>query len=318
MAAPIPIRAWHWVGFVLAILVCVGLDLGWFHRAARVVKMRQALRWSGIWLLLALVFAGILAQWRSEEESLQFLAGYLVEYSLSLDNVMAIAVIFASFGVAAEHQHRVLSLGIIGALLMRGVMIAAGAALLQTFHWLLFGMGLFLLVTGLRWGFSKPAAVRPQNNPAIRLARKIFHVSASFDGSLFVTVVGGRRALTPLALVLLAVETTDLIFAVDSIPAVFAVTQNAFVVFTSNIFAVLGLRSLYFVVAGAMGTFRYLRTGLACVLVVIGLKMLIAPWWRVPTSLSLGAVLVIVALAVGCSILASRREGQANTPGPPP
>jgi tellurite resistance protein TerC len=316
MAAPIPIRAWHWAGFILVILVWVGLDLGLFHRAARVVKTRQALLWSGFWLLLALLFAGRLAHWRSHEEALQFLTGYLVEFSLSLDNVLAMAVIFASFGVAAEHQHRVLSLGIVGALLMRGLMIGAGTALLQTFHWLLYWMGLFLVVTGLRWGFSKPAVVRPQDHPAIRLARKILPVSAGFDGSRFVTLVGGRRVLTPLALVLLAVETADLIFAVDSIPAIFAVTQNAFIVFTSNIFAILGLRSLYFVVAGAMGSFRYLRTGLACVLVVIGLKMLAARWWQVPTSLSLGVVLVIVAAAVVCSTLANRRDkGRGNRPG---
>ena len=309
MAAPIPIRAWHWAGFILFILVCVGLDLGLFHRTARAVKVRQALLWTGMWLLLALLFAGLLAQWRGPEESLQFLAGYLVEYSLSLDNVLAIAVIFASFGVAPEQQHRVLSLGIVGALIMRGLVIGAGAALLQSFHWLLYGMGLFLVVTGLRWGFSKPATVRPHDNPVIRLARKIFPVSDSFDGSRFVTMLGGRRALTPLALVLLAVETTDLIFAVDSIPAVFAVTQDAFIVFTSNIFAILGLRSLYFVVAGAIGSFRYLRTGLACVLVVVGLKMLLVPWWRMPTSLSLGVVSVIVA--------ARRDNRRGNTPGSP-
>jgi len=318
MAAPIPIRAWHWAGFILVILVCVGLDLGLFHRAARVVKMRQALLWSGIWLLLALLFAGLLAQWRGQEESLQFLTGYLVEYSLSLDNVLAIAIIFASFGVAAEQQHRVLFLGIVGALLMRGLMIGAGAALLHSFRWLLYWMGLFLVVTGLRWGFSKPAKMRPHDNPAIRLARKFLRVSAGFDGSRFVTMVGGRRALTPLALVLLAVETTDLILAVDSIPAVFAVTQDPFIVFTSNIFAILGLRSLFFVLAGAMGSFRYLRTGLAGVLVVIGLKMLIARWWKVPTSLSLCVVLAIVAVAMVCSMLAARREkGRANTPGAP-
>src|SRR5580658_2468612 len=319
MAAPIPIRAWHWAAFILAILICVGLDLGWFHRAARVVKMRQALLWSAIWLLLALIFAGLLAHWRSEEESMQFLAGYLVEYSLSLDNVLAMTLIFASFGVAPEHQHRVLSLGIIGALLMRGVMIGAGAALLQTFHWLLYGMGLFLVVTGLRWGFSKPAAMRPQDNPAIRLARKFFPVSTSFEGDRFLTMANGRRALTPLALVLLAVETTDLVFAVDSIPAVFAVTQNGFIVFTSNVFAILGLRSLYFVLVGSMRSFRYLRTGLACVLVVIGLKMLGARWWSAPTSLSLGIVAVIVAVALVCSILAARSgKGQAETRRLPP
>jgi tellurite resistance protein TerC len=318
MAAPIPIRAWHWAGFILVILVWVGLDLGVFHRAAREVKMRQALRWSVLWLVLALLFAGLLARWRGREEALQFLTGYLVEFSLSLDNVLAMAVIFASFGVAAEQQHRVLGVGMVGALLMRGLVIGAGAALLQRFHWLLYWMGLFLVVTGLRWGFSKPAAMRPQDNPAIRLARKFFPVSAGFDGGRFVTRVGGRRALTPLALVLLAVETTDLIFAVDSIPAVFAVTQNAFLVFTSNIFAILGLRWLYFVMAGAMGSFRYLRTGLACVLVFIGLKMLVARWWQVPTSLSLGVVLVIVATAIVCSTLAARREkGRANRPDAP-
>jgi tellurite resistance protein TerC len=319
MAAPIPIRAWHWAGFILVILLCVGLDLGLFHRAPRVMKTREALLWSGLWLLLALLFAGLLAHWRSREESLQFLTGYLVEYSLSLDNLLAMSVIFASFGVAPKHQHRVLCWGIVGALLMRGLMIGAGAVLLQSFHWLLYLMGLFLVVTGLRWGFSKPAAARPQDNPAIRFARKLLPVSTGFDGGRFVTMEGGRRALTPLALVLLAVETTDLIFAIDSIPAVFAVTQNAFVVFTSNIFAVLGLRSLYFVLAGALGSFRYLRTGLACVLVVIGLKMLAALWWSVPTSLSLGVVLVIVATALLCSILAARHEkGQANTHDAPP
>jgi len=281
-----------------------------------VVKVRQALLWSGWWLLLALLFAGLLAQWRSREEALQFLTGYLVEYSLSLDNVLAMVLIFASFGVPAEHQHRVLTLGIIGALLMRGLMIGAGAALVQRYHWVLYCMGLFLVVTGLRWGFSRPAAMRPQENPAIRLARKFFPVSTEFDGSRFVTLAEGRRALTPLALVLLAVETTDLIFAVDSIPAIFAVTQNAFLVFTSNIFAILGLRSLYFVMAGAMASFRYLRTGLACVLVVIGLKMLLARWWPVPTSLSLGVVLVIVAAAMVCSARAARRDKRrANTPG---
>jgi tellurite resistance protein TerC len=288
------------------------LDLGLFHRAARVVKMREALLWSGIWLLLALVFAGVLAQWRSQEESLQFLAGYFVEFSLSLDNVLAIAIIFASFGVAAERQHRVLCLGIVGALLMRGMMIGASAALLQSFHWLLYVMGLFLVVTGLRWGFFKQAEARPQANPAIRLARKFFRVSAEFDGGRFLTTIGGRRALTPLALVLLAVETTDLIFAVDSIPAVFAVTQDAFIVFTSNIFAILGLRSLYFVLAGAMGSFRYLRTGLAGVLVVVGLKMMLARWLKVPTSLSLGVVVVIVAGSIVWSILAARREKDAS------
>jgi tellurite resistance protein TerC len=318
MPVPIPIRAWHWAGFILFVLISVGLDLGLFHRSPGVVKTRQALLWCGMWLLFALLFAGLLAQWRGREDSLQFLAGYLVEYSLSLDNILAIALIFASFGVAAEHQRRVLSWGIIGALLMRGWIIGAGAVLLQHFHWLLYLMGLFLVVTGLRWGFFTAAAARPRDNLVIRLVRKFFPVSAVFDGGRFVTMAGGRRALTPLAVALVAVETADLVFAVDSIPAVFAVTQNAFLVFTSNMFAILGLRSLYFVVAGAMGAFRNLRAGLACVLVVIGLKMLAAPWLNVAASLTLGAVLLIVAVAIVSSILAARREKKrANTPGLP-
>jgi tellurite resistance protein TerC len=319
MAAPIPIRAWYWAGFILFILVWVGLDLGLFHRVPRVMKTREALLWSGVWLLFALGFACLLAQWRGREESLQFLTGYLVEFSLSLDNLLAMAVIFTSFGVAADQQHRVLSWGIVGALLMRGLMIGAGAVLLQSFHWLLYIMGLFLVVTGLRWAFSKPAQARPQNNPVIRFARKLFPVSAGFDGGRFVTTAAGRRVLTPLALVLLAVETTDLVFALDSIPAIFSVTQDAFIVFTSNVFAILGLRSLYFVLVGAMRSFRYLRTGLACVLVVIGLKMLGARWWSAPTSLSLGIVAVIVAVALVCSILAARSGmGQAETRRLPP
>ncbi len=308
MAAPIPIRAWHWAGFILVILVLVGLDLRWFQRDSRAPKWRQALLWSGLWLLLALLFARALAHWRSQEESLQFLAGYLIEFSLSLDNVLAMAVIFASFSVAPEHQHRLLCWGILGAMIMRGVFIGAGAALLQSFHWVLYLMGLFLVVTGLRWGFSTPAALRPQDNPVIRLLRRLLPVSADFEGGRFLTMVGGRRVLTPLAVALLAVETTDLVFAVDSIPAIFAVTQNAFIVFTSNIFAILGLRSLYFVVAGAISSFRFLRVGLAAVLVLIGLKMLAAPWWSVPTGLSLWAVAAIVAAAILCSILAARRE----------
>ncbi|HEY3863878.1 MAG TPA: TerC/Alx family metal homeostasis membrane protein [Verrucomicrobiae bacterium] len=308
MAALIPIQVWYWVGFILFVLIAVSLDLGLFHREARVVKTREAVLWSGIWLLLALVFAVVLAHWRTEETSFQFLAGYFVEFSLSLDNVLAIAIIFSSFGVAPEHRHRVLSLGIVGALLMRGFMIAASAALLQYFHWLLYLMGLFLIVTGLRWAFSNPSAAEPRENRAVRLARKFFSVSPGFDGARFVTSVAGRRLLTPLALVLLAVETSDLIFAVDSVPAVFAVTQDAFIVFTSNIFAVLGLRSLYFVLADAMENFRYLRGALAIVLVVVGLKMVAARWWTIPAPLWLGAVAFIIAAAIVCSAIAARRE----------
>jgi tellurite resistance protein TerC len=277
------------------------------------MKMGRALRWSLMWFLLAMLFALALGRWRSREASLQFLTGYLMEFSLSLDNVFAMALIFGCFGVPAELQPRVLHWGIAGALLLRGLMIASGAALLQSFHWLFYFLGLFLVVTGLRWAFSKPVPTPPQDNPVIRLARKVFPVSAAFDGGRFLTLANGRRALTPLALALLAVETTDLIFAVDSIPAVLAVTQNAFIVFTSNIFAVLGLRSLYFVLAGAMEYFRHLRAGLAVVLTVVGLEMLAARWITVPVGVSLAVVLAIVAAAMACSLLARRpRTGESR------
>jgi tellurite resistance protein TerC len=312
MPAPVPITVWHWAGFILVILLFLALDLGLFHRFARVVKLKEALLWTSVWVLLALLFARGLAHWRGEEESLQFLTGYLVEVSLSMDNVFAIAMIFTAFGVPGAHQYRVLYWGIAGALLMRGLMIGAGAALLQSFQWVALALGAFLVLTGIQWAFPRPVILRPEKNLVVRLARKVFPVSPAFDGDRFLTWVGPRRALTPLALVLLAVETTDLLFAVDSIPAVFGVTQNAFVVFTSNIFAILGLRSLYFVLAGAMDYFRYLRFGLAVILVVIGLKMLVVRWYPVPTVISLAVVLAILALSIGSSILAARSRKPAT------
>jgi tellurite resistance protein TerC len=223
-------------------------------------------------------------------------------------------MIFTAFDVAGAHQYRVLYWGIAGALLMRGLMIGVGATLLQTFPWVSLIVGAFLVLTGIQWAFSRQEIVRPEKNLVVRLARKVFPVSPGFEGDRFLTWIGARRALTPLALVLLAVETTDLLFAVDSIPAIFAVTQNAFIVFTSNIFAILGLRSLYFVLAAAMGHFRYLRAGLAAILVFIGLKMLLVRWHPMPTVVSLAVVLAILALSVGSSILAAR-FGKSATKG---
>jgi tellurite resistance protein TerC len=312
MPAQVPITLWHWAGFILVILLFLALDLGVFHRFARVVKLKEALLWTSVWLMLALLFARGLAHWRGEEESLQFLTGYLVELSLSMDNVFAIAMIFTAFGVAGAHQYRVLYWGIAGALLMRGLMIGVGAALFQTFHWVSLALGAFLVLTGIQWAFSRQPIVRPRENLVARLARKVFPVSPDFEGDHFLTWIGARRALTPLALVLLAVETTDLLFAVDSIPAIFAVTQNAFVVFTSNIFAILGLRSLYFVLAGAIQYFRYLRIGLAVILVFIGLKMLLVLWHPIPTVISLAVVLAILALSIGSSILVARSGNPAS------
>jgi tellurite resistance protein TerC len=313
MVAVIQIQPWHWAGFILGILALLALDLGVFQRAEKSPAFRASLAWSVVWFLLAMGFAGVLALWLGAETGLQFVAGYMVEYSLSLDNVLAISLILAWFQVPPGQQHRVLYWGIVGALVMRGLMIGAGAALLRSFHWLFYVMGAFLLWTGLRWGFSRESVVQPENNRLIRLARKFFPVTPGFEGKKFFGVVAGRRALTPLALALVMIETTDLIFATDSIPAIFAVTQDAFVVFTSNICAVLGLRSLYFLLAGAMENFRFLKTGLSLVLAFVGVKMLVSHWWAVST----GVTLAVVAVVLGAAILLSVARPSARTHSEP-
>lgn len=301
MLALTEITPWHWVGFVIAILFFLALDLGVFHRSAHVVRFKEALLWSGIWFLMALLFARGLLSWRGYDESIEFLTGYLIELSLSMDNVFVMALIFGYFAVPASQQHRVLFWGIVGALLMRGIMIGIGSALISTFHWVLYIFGAFLVFTGIRMAMASEQGVDPEKNLVIRLAKKFFPVSHEFEGQKFFTKMNGARALTPLALVLLMVETTDLIFALDSIPAIFAVTEKTFIVFTSNVFAILGLRSLYFVLAGAILYFRYLKFGLSVVLVFIGGKMLIAKWHHIPSNVSL----IVVAGIIGLSMLVS-------------
>jgi len=316
---PTTITPWHWAGFILFVLACIAVDMGAFHRRARVVTFREALAWTGVWFALAMLFAGLLVHLRGHEEATEFVTGYLIELSLSLDNILVIALIFTAFRVAPEFQRRVLVWGILGALVMRGAMIGVGAALVQNFSWVLYVFGIFLVVTGVKMFFAKKEAVEPEKNPVIRIARKIFPISPAMAGQKFTTMLNGRLALTPLALVLLLVETTDLIFAVDSVPAVFAVTQKAFIVFTSNVFAILGLRSLYFLLAGAIGMFRYLTVGLSVVLIFIGAKMLLAPhaptpkWFQVeiPTVTSLLVVAAILTIAIALSITAARRERNA-------
>jgi tellurite resistance protein TerC len=310
----VEITPWHWAGFILCVLVFLALDLGVFHRRARVIRFGEALAWSALWFALAMLFAGAMAHWRGREESTEFVAGYVIELSLSLDNILFIALIFAWFRVPLEFQHRLLFWGILGALVMRGAMIAVGAALIHQFDWVLYVFGAFLIFAGARMFFSKQEAVHPEKNLALRLAQKLFPVSQNFDGQRFFTRFNGRFALTPLALVLLLVETTDLIFATDSIPAVFSVTHKAFIVFTSNVFAILGLRSMYFLLVGALGYFRYLKIGLSVVLAFIGAKMLLDPhnhppqWFQteIPTSTSLLVVAAILLMSVALSITAAR------------
>ncbi len=312
----IEITPWHWAGFILFILICIAVDMGAFNKTARPVTFREALIWSSIWFSLAMVFAGLMVVLRGTEDATEFVTGYLIELSLSLDNILVIALIFTAFQVPLEYQRRVLVWGILGALVMRGIMIGVGAALIRHFSWVLYIFGLFLIFTGIKMLFTRQESVNPELNPVIRLARKLFPISPKLDGQKFLTRINGRTLLTPLALVLLMVETTDLIFAVDSVPAVFAVTHDPFIVFTSNVFAVLGLRSLYFLLAGAIGRFRYLKAGLSIVLVFVGAKMLLDPhnhvpqWFqfKIPTTISLLAIAAILTFAITLSIAATRRD----------
>lgn len=319
MHTPLEISAWHWAGFVGCILVFLALDLGVFHRHAHVVRFKEALAWTTVWFTTAILFGLVIApaiveNW-TRQESVEFVTGYLIELSLSMDNVFVIALIFGYFRIPGEYQHRVLFWGILGALIMRGAMIGAGVALISALHWVLYLFAALLIYSGFKMMFVE-TDVEPEKNVVIKLARRLYPVCPNLDGQKFTTHWNGRMALTPLALVLLMVETTDLVFALDSIPAIFAVTTKPFIVFTSNVFAILGLRSLYFVLAGAIGYFRYLKYGLSLVLVFIGIKMLLAPhhppkkWYQVeiPTGLSLGVVAAIILISIALSIVAARRE----------
>ena len=305
------ITPWHWAGFILCVLIFLALDLGLFHRRARVVKFKEAAAWSAVWFALAMAFAGAMAHWRGREEAVQFTTGYIIELSLSLDNILVIALIFAWFRIPVQFQHRLLFWGIFGALVMRGAMIAAGAELIRQFDWVLYVFGAFLVFAGFKMLFSGQETVQPEKSLALRLARKCFAVTPDLDGQRFFTRLDGRLALTPLALVLLLIETTDLIFAVDSVPAVFSVTRTAFIVFTSNIFAIIGLRSMYFLLAGALGYFRCLKIGLSFVLAFIGVKMLLDPHDRPPQWFQIEIPTGISLLVVAANRYASQSCGSA-------
>lgn len=298
----------HWVVFIIAVLFFLALDLGVFHRQARKVKFREALAWSALWCSLALLFGSFVSTYRGFQEGTEFVTGYIIELSLSMDNVFVIALIFTYFRVPLAYQHRVLFWGIMGALVMRLGMILVGAALIKQFHQILYFFGAFLVYSGVKMLVSdEDEGVEPERNPCVRLARRWFRVSSDYEGQNFTTTIDGRRALTPLALVLVMIETTDLIFALDSIPAIFAVTQKEFIVFTSNVFAILGLRSMYFVLANAIEYFRYLKFGLSLVLVFIGGKMLAEMW---DLHIDTMASLYIVAGIIIASIIVSFRTAR--------
>jgi tellurite resistance protein TerC len=308
---------WLWVGFNVFVLGMLALDLGVFHRTSHVVSVREASIWTGVWVSLALVFnTGIYFYWNAlipgssysnSEAALAFFTGYLIEKSLSIDNVFVIALIFGYFAVPAAYQHRVLFWGILGALVMRATMILAGAALLKEYHWIIYIFGAFLIFTGIKMATHKDEDLHPEDNPVIKLVRKLIPVTKNYEEDRFFVRHAGKLMATPLFLVLIMVETTDLVFAVDSIPAIFAVTQDPFLVYTSNVFAILGLRSLYFVLAGVIDKFYYLKLGLAVILTFVGTKMTLVDIYKIPTPVSLGVIATVLAIAVVASLLRARK-----------
>ena len=293
---------WFWIGFIAFILAMLALDLGVFHRKVHEVRAREAAIWTTVWVALALAFAGGLAWFYGRHQALTFLTGYVIEESLSADNIFVIVLIFDYFAVPKACQHRVLFYGILGALAMRGLFIGLGTVLLAHFHWVIYVFGAMLVVTGVRMAFKQDERFDAEQNPVVKTVRRVVPLSTDFHGKHFFTIENGRRLATPLLLVLVLVEFTDLVFAIDSIPAIFGVTRDPFIVFTSNIFAVLGLRSLYFMLAAVVERFHLLKYGLAFILCFVGAKMLAEPWIELGIGWSLLVILVVLLLSIAASL----------------
>lgn len=297
-----------WILFNVFVLAMLALDLGVFNRRAHTIHFREAVGWSGLWIGLAAGFAVLVYFWHGRAASLEFATGYLIELSLSIDNLFVFLVIFRYFRVPAELQHRVLFWGILGALITRGIFILAGVSLIRRFEWLTYVFGALLVYSGIKLLREGGEEIDPEKNLVLRVFRKWIPVTDDYEGERFWVRRPGLYA-TPLVVVLLVVETTDIVFAVDSIPAVLAITLNAFIVYTSNVFAILGLRSMYFAVAGAMDLFEYLHYGLAAVLVLVGTKMLASHYYKVPTVVALGTVAGVIAVSVVASVVWPRKAG---------
>lgn len=296
-------QTYLWVLFAVIVLGLLALDLGVFHRKSHTVRMREAMIWSAVWIGLALIFNAFVYYTRGPVPAMEFLTGYLVEEALSVDNLFVFLMIFSYFRVPSEYQHKVLFWGIMGALLMRAAFILAGIALIQKFHWVIYIFGLFLIITGIKMVKSDDNEIDPDRNPVLRLFRRIMPVSDQYDRDNFFVLKDGRRFATPLFIVLLMVETTDVIFALDSIPAILGITTDPFIVYTSNVFAILGLRSIYFALAGLMQIFHYLKYGLCVILVFVGAKMLLADIYKIPVVVALGTIIGVLLLAVLASVI---------------
>jgi tellurite resistance protein TerC len=316
-----------WAGFTAFILILLALDLGVFHQQAHEVSVKEALAWSAVWVSLALVFNGLVWHWFGAQRGLEFLTGYLIEKALSVDNIFVFLVIFSYFAVPRAFQHRVLFWGIMGALVLRAIFILLGAALLQHFHWVVYVFGALLVVTGIKLFVDRGTELQPRRNPVYRLFKRYLPSVDGYRDARFIVKENGRRLATPLLLVVIVVEATDVVFAVDSIPAIFAVTTDPFIVYTSNIFAILGLRALYFVLAGVMDRFHYLRVALAAVLCFVGVKMLIVDLYKIPIAVSLGVVATLLLGSVIASLLrpspgsglqGGQEHCEGRIPGRPP
>jgi tellurite resistance protein TerC len=309
---------WLWVGFNVFVLLMLALDLGVFHRKAHAVSTKEALIWSIVWISLSLAFNAVIyffwdsmvpnSSYTNSEAALSFLTGYLIEKSLSVDNIFVFILIFSFFAVPDAYQHRVLFWGILGALVMRGILIAVGAALLEQFHWIIYVFGAFLIYTGIRMARHQDEELRPQDNPVVKFFRRFMPVTEDFVEDKFFVRRAGVLFATPLFLILLIVESTDLVFAVDSIPAIFAVTRDPFLVYTSNVCAILGLRALYFLLAGVMDQFQYLKLGLSVVLTFIGVKMVIVDLYHIPVGASLAVVASVLIISVLASLWKTKRD----------
>ncbi|MCX6845932.1 MAG: TerC family protein [Verrucomicrobia bacterium] len=297
-------NTWLWIGFNVFVLAMLALDLGVFHRKAHVVTIRESIIWTLVWIALAMVFNLGVAHYLGNGKALEFFTGYVIEKSLSVDNIFVIALLFSYFAVPAEHQHRVLFWGILGALIMRAAMITLGAKLISEFTWIIYIFGAFLILTGIKMIVKREEEIHPEKNPVVKLFRRFVPVTNGFRGGKFFVRENGVRMATPLFVVLLMVEFTDLIFAVDSIPAIFAVSTDAFIVYTSNVFAILGLRSLYFALAGILDKFHYLKIGLGVVLAFVGVKMLLSHTpWKIDTAVSLGVIVGVLVTSVLASLV---------------
>jgi tellurite resistance protein TerC len=317
---------WLWVGFNVFVLAMLAIDLGVFHRKSHAVSGREALIWSLVWISLSLVFNAVIyffwdrmmpaSSYSNSEAALAFLTGYLIEKSLSVDNIFVFILIFSFFGVPAAYQHRVLFWGILGALVMRGILIIVGAALLKEFHWIIYIFGAFLIFTGIRMAWHHDENVEPDKNPVVKFFRRFMPVTETLEDGRFFVRRAGKLMATPLFLILLVVESTDLVFAVDSIPAIFAVTEDPFIVYTSNVFAILGLRALYFLLANVMDKFQYLKYGLAAVLTYVGIKMVIVDFYKIPIGASLAVVAGILTISIIVSLWKARTSpSELNMPG---